>query len=88
MTYKFKITQGSPDGEFNPKCNSTQASGSFYEDSPSAAERAEEGMATYNAYRAQNAKLLANAEERERKVAEEKRVQKQMRRMLRPDQLR
>jgi hypothetical protein len=45
----FKITEGCPEKGHSIQCNSTQPASSFSEKMPSAAQRAEEGMAIYAA---------------------------------------
>ena len=81
--HKFKITEGCPETGHKIACNTTQAAPAFDTAAKSAAERAEDGMKHYAAYRQQNKKWLETLEEREA----EKQLPKAHRRMLRPDQL-
>lgn len=56
IPYRPVVSEGDPN-QPPSGCNITQSTGTFTENQPSAAERAAQGMARYNAYREQHAKL-------------------------------
>ena len=82
--HKFKITDGCPETGHKIACNTTQAAPAFNTTGKSAAERAEKGMATYAAYRA-NAAGYREAKEAERVMI--RLGNEAHRKMLRPDEL-
>ncbi|WP_439524408.1 hypothetical protein [Marivita sp.] len=77
--YSFTVTDGDPNTDTS-KVNKTQPAATSDGAGPSAAERAAEGMAKYNAYREQNAATLQAMKEREMQRHEDERLQKQLRR--------